>query len=466
MLRRLSVRARIVIGSTSVAVALIAVACVAVYAQVSAMVVAREKAVLHGIAEVYRGVIEEDPTEPFERPGVDQHVAIIAPDGALRMNTLPRSLADRTGELTFPGPALREVERGDGYYVYRDVVSTADGPWTVLVARDRAIAAAVVSEVVGLLWIVLIGSALLFAAGSWTVATVALRPVERLRRSAERLALSPAQAEAERLPVRGSGDEIDTLAGTLNHLIAAVHASARREQQMIADASHELRNPLAVLHAQLELIDGSDADADDALLRAARATLNRLIRLAQSILVLSRIEAEPETASTTLRDLQGAVAERVDHVRWQLADSSSPLRGDVTLAVHIDDPNARAAITAEQFDRVVDNLIDNALHSRPAGRVHVQVLLRSSSHELVVLVADDGPGFDATIIDRAFERFSRGQTSPYAGGGLGLAIVSRIAERGGGSTSLRSDSEGAEVGIRLPLTPGDDAGRSPNTHQR
>jgi signal transduction histidine kinase len=466
MLRRLSVRARIVIGSTSVAVALIAVACVAVYAQVSAMAVAREKAVLHGIAEVYRGVIEQDPTEPFERPGVDQHVAIIAPAGTLRMNTLPRSLAGRTDELTSPGPALREVGRGGGYYVYRDVVSTPDGPWTVLVARDRDIAAAVVSEVVGLLWTVLIGNAVLFATGSWIVATIALRPVERLRRSAERLALSPRQADAERLPVRGSHDEIDTLAGTLNRLIAAVHAAARREQQMIADASHELRNPLTVLRAQLELIDGSDAGADDELLRAARATLNRLILLAQSILELSRIEADPETARTPVHDLRAAVAERVDHVRRQLAEPSTPLRGEVTLAMHIDDPDARAAITAEQLDRVVDNLIDNALHSRPGGPVHVHVLLRASSQELTLLVSDDGPGVDETVIDRAFERVSRGEASRYAGGGLGLAIVSRIAERGGGSTSLRSDLDGAEVGIRLPLTPGGVAGRSPNTHQR
>lgn len=466
MRRRPSIRARIVLGSTAVAALLIALACVAVYAQVSTMIVNREKAVLHGIAEVYRGVIREDPTEPFESPGIDQHVAIIDPRGLLRMNTMPRSLRRHLAELTEPGPALRSVDRGDGYYVYADVIRTSDGPWTVLVARDRNIATGVISDVAGLLWILLIGSAALFAVGSWAVASTALRPVDRLRRSAEHLALRPRRADVGLLPVSGSRDEIDTLAGTLNRLIEAVHASARREQQMIADASHELRNPLAVLQAQLELVDGSDRDADDALLREARTTLDRLIRLAQSMLELSRIDAESETPDTALHVLGAAVAERVDRVRWRLAEPSSLLRGEIELTVRIEHPQARVAVSAEQLDRVVDNLIDNALHSRLDGPVRVDVRLSDSAQELTLLVSDDGPGFDPTVVDRAFERFSRGEGSHYGGGGLGLAIVARIAERGGGSTSLSSDSGGASVGVRLPIITADDAARSPNTHQR
>jgi hypothetical protein len=92
MKRRLSIRARIVLGSTAVVVVVVIAACLAVYTQISAIAVAREKAVLHGIAEVYRGIILEDPSEPFEKPGVDQHVAIIAPDGIAKMNTLPHAL--------------------------------------------------------------------------------------------------------------------------------------------------------------------------------------------------------------------------------------------------------------------------------------------------------------------------------------------------------------------------------------
>ena len=76
MRRRLSIRARIIIGSTAVVVLLVLAACIAVYAQISSIAVSREKAVLHNIAEVYRGIIVEDPSEPFEKPGIDQHVAV------------------------------------------------------------------------------------------------------------------------------------------------------------------------------------------------------------------------------------------------------------------------------------------------------------------------------------------------------------------------------------------------------
>ena len=471
MRRRLSIRARIIIGSTAVVVLLVVAACIAVYAQISSIAVSREKAVLHNIAEVYRGIILEDPSGPFEKPGVDQHVAIVAPDGTTRMNTLPKALQTRIGELTLPGPMLREVHYVETYYVYVDAVETPQGTWTVLVTRDSDIAAGIVSGVVALLWILVIGSALIFAAGAWVIATAALRPVERLRRSAERLALR--RSEKELLPVGSAGDEIDSLARTLNQLIEDVRAASAREQQMVADASHELRNPLAVLRAQLELVDGSDPDADRTLLAESRTTLNRLIRLAQSMLELSRIEAGSASGDSTLRELADEITERVDDVRWRLAEPASDLRGSVDLDLDVSAPEAHARLGRADAARVVDNLIDNALRASKGDPVHVVVTLRQNATDIELIVADDGPGFDPSVTDRAFERFTRSDSSAYAGGGLGLAIVARVAELAGGSATISSDRmAGAEVGIRIPLISdspdgsGDGVRRSPNTHQR
>jgi signal transduction histidine kinase len=468
MRRRLSIRARIILGSTGVVVVVVIAACLAVYMQISSIAVSREKAVLHGIAEVYRGIIVQDPTEPLDKPGVDQHVAVIAPDGIVKMNTLPGALHDRIAELTEPGPTLREIHDGDTYYVYVDPVQTPSGTWTILVTRDSDIAAGIVSRVVGLLWMLLIGGAVLFAAGAWFVSTAALRPVENLRRSAERLAQR--QSEKEYLPVGGTGDEIDSLARTLNQLIESTRAAGAREQQMVADASHELRNPLAVLRAQLELVDGTDPDADRVLLAEARTTLNRLIRLAQTMLELSRVEAGTADAETPLHVLADEVTERIDHVRWRLADPASDLQGTVDLEVRIDRAHSQdtARIDPADIARVIDNLVDNALRASAGAPVTVEVVLRRIDGFLELIVSDDGPGFDPHITDRAFERFTRGSGSDYAGGGLGLAIVARIAALAGGSATISSDrATGSEVGISVPVSPpAAEDRRSPNTHQR
>jgi signal transduction histidine kinase len=445
-------------------IVLVIAACVAVYVQISAIAVSREKAVLHGIAEVYRGIIAEDPSEPFERPGIDQHVAIIAPDGAVRMNTLPRSLHDRLDEIAAPGPALRELTYGgETYFVYVEPIETSSGDWTVLVTRDSDIATGIVSRVVVLLWILVLGSAVLFAVGAWAIATAALRPVERLRLSAERLAAQP--RDVALLPLGRAGDEIDSLARTLNGLIERMRASGAREQQMIADASHELRNPLTVLRAQLELVDGTDPDADRTLLDDARATLNRLIRVAQSMLELSRIEAGGPGEETTLRDLVDELTERIDQVRWRSAEPSSGVRGDVELSIGPFAKDATARLSVADFARVVDNLLDNALHAAH-GPARIRVTFRIQDGEAQLLVSDDGPGFDARIAERAFERFVRGDGAAHPGGGLGLAIVARIAERAGGSAAIvPSTASGAEVLVRVPIARAPDPG-SANTHQR
>lgn len=467
MNRRLSLRARITIGSTLVAVLLLAAASAVVYVQLTGIVAEKEKAVLHGITEVYRGVIQEDPAENFEKPGANQHVAIVDPEGRSHMNTLPPGLSSRVTEIIAEGPRLHSVSTGhETFYVYVAPVETAAGTWYVIATRDTDLADDVLADIVRLLLIVLLTGAAVFAAGSWFVAGAALRPVERLRASADSLAVS---RRGELLPVSTSRDELADLAGTLNGLLERMRASSDRERQMVSDASHELRNPLAVLQAQLELVDGTDAAADAAALADAKTSLARLTRIADSLLQLSRIESATESGTSSVEDLVNALIDSVDRIRLRVAEETPepPLDLDFRIDVGEADDDL-IAIGADDFGRVVDNLIENSLSAAAGRATRVIVALGRTGDGVVLSVSDRSGGFDPAVTDHAFERFVRGGESRYPGSGLGLAIVSRLAEKARGTARIEShQGVGANVVVTFARSEAASApGRSANTHQR
>lgn len=463
----MSLRARITTASTIAAVLLLAAASAIVYVQLTVIITEKERAVLHGITEVYRGVIEEDPNENFEQPGVKQHVAIVAPDGTTRMNTLPNGLAARVDEIILQGPRLHSIRSEDAsYYVYVDPVETAEGTWYVVATRDTDIADDVLTDVVRLMLLVLGAGAVVFAVGSWFVTGAALRPVERMRRSAESLAVA---RHGELLPVGTERDELSDLAATLNGLLERTRAANDRERRMVSDASHELRTPLAVLTAQLGLIDGADAAADAITVREARETLRRLTRIAESLLQLSRIAAVEGTGEATVADLATAVTDAVDRLRLGTGGEGPQTQADIDFQLHIADDTAVADITGDDFSRIVDNLVGNAIGAAGGSTVRVLVVLTTTATAARLDVRDDAGGFDPAIADHAFERFVRGPSATYAGSGLGLAIVAALAERSGGAATIETrHGLGATVTVTLPLSPGCavPSERSENTHQR
>lgn len=435
MRRRLSLRARVTIGSTVAAVLVLAIASAIVFAQLTGIVEQKEKAVLHGITEVYRGVIQDNPDARFEKPGANQHVAIVAPDGVERMNTLPEGVADRVAEFIADGPRLHSVSTPqEGFYVYVDPVETADGTWYVLATRDADIADDVLSEVILLLTGILLVGALVFALGSWFVTGAALRPVERMRRSAESLAVS---RRGELLPVGASRDELADLARTLNDLLERMRAASDRERQMVSDASHELRNPLAVLQAQLQLVDGIDADADAVVLDDARATLTRLTRTADALLQLSRIDSVDGTGSATVSQLSSTLTDSIDRLRLRSTELGPEHELDLDFHVVVDAESAVVPISVDDFGRIVENLVDNSIGAAD-GPVSVTVTLTQSPAAIELSVSDDAGGFDPDVAQRAFERFVRGSAPTYPGSGLGLAIVARLAQKAGGNARVEN----------------------------
>jgi signal transduction histidine kinase len=295
---------------------------------------------------------------------------------------------------------------------------------------------------------------LLASVAGYGAAAGALRPMERMRRDATTIRTV---RSGLRLEVPPAGDEVARLAGTLNEMLERLDDASRRERAFVDDASHEMRTPLALVKGELELAMRAGAGVED--LRAAVASAaeenDRLVRLAEDLLVLARVDDRPAMASTAIH-----VAELVDLVRAAIhapgQDDAGPAPPDVRLADGAEDAVVHG--DEDQLLRVLTNLVRNA---GDAGATGVVVDVRTGDDAVALHVLDDGPGFPEGFLPRAFERFARADDARRRGGtGLGLAIVRSIAEAHGGAAGAGNRPEGgADVWIRLP-----DPARSSGSH--
>jgi signal transduction histidine kinase len=272
---------------------------------------------------------------------------------------------------------------------------------------------------------------LLASLAGYALAGAALRPIEAMRRRAA--AVSTASLD-ERVPVPETNDEVSRLGETLNAMLARIESGVARERRFAADASHQLRTPLALLEAELELAlaRGRSPDELREALRSAAESTERLSRLVADLLLLARAEegrVPLKAEAVDVADLLQQVAKRFD-----AEVEAEPL-----------------VVTADglRLDQALTNMADNA--RRHGGRrVTLVAQARNGTVELHVL--DDGAGFPEEFLGRAFERFSRADPSAPDGSGLGLAIVETIATAHGGAAHAANRPEGgADVWLALPL---------------
>ncbi len=293
---------------------------------------------------------------------------------------------------------------------------------------------------------------LLASLAGYALAGAALRPVEQMRRQAE--AIQAADSGA-RLALPPADDEIHRLGVTLNDLLDRLGAAVRVERTFVADASHELRTPLAILKAELEFAlrpARTGAERTEALQAAADET-DRLVRLAEDLLVIARAQDRALTLRREPLDL-GAVAQTVASRHGREAQQ----RG-VKLVVAPPDGPALVDGDRLRLEQALGNLVDNAI-AHAASTVTVSIAVHGG--EVTVGVADDGDGFPAAFLPHAFERFTRADKARSGGGsGLGLSIVETIAAAHGGQAAAANDpAGGARVSVSLPGIPegGGDAG--------
>ena len=288
--------------------------------------------------------------------------------------------------------------------------------------------------------------------GAWVLAGAALRPVERMRRQVADITDQDRDAQ---LAVPGTRDEVARLAVTMNGLLTRLQRALERERGFVADAGHELRTPLAILRAELELAarPGRSRDELAAAVASAGQETDRLARLAEDLLLLARADQGQQFLRRESVDLDDMLAAAARHARARGAptDVQVRLEGTPGLVVFADEDKLR---------RAVDNLLDNAVRHSPVGGTVTLRSRREAQHDssrIVVQVDDAGHGFPAEFLPVAFERFRRAddaRTRGDGGSGLGLAIVHSIAVAHGGKAEAANLTQGgATVRLELPEVP-------------
>ncbi|MFE9682902.1 ATP-binding protein [Streptomyces sp. NPDC002701] len=269
--------------------------------------------------------------------------------------------------------------------------------------------------------------------------------------------------------VRGADrrDELGDLAQTINRMADDLEAQERQRKELVANVSHELRTPIAGLRAVLEnVVDGVSA-ADPETMRTALKQTERLGRLVETLLDLSRLD----NGVVPLRKrrfevwpyLSGVLKEAnmVASARAGIASGSgSHTRTDVHLHLDVSPPELTAHVDPERIHQVVANLIDNAVkHSPPHGRVTVRARRGDGPESLNLEVLDEGPGIPRSEWHRVFERFNRGGVvAPHGPGsdggtGLGLAIARWAVDLHGGRIGVAESERGCRIQVTLPGVP-------------
>ncbi|MFE6696708.1 sensor histidine kinase [Streptomyces sp. NPDC057718] len=271
---------------------------------------------------------------------------------------------------------------------------------------------------------------------TWLVTRRALRPVEGIRR--EMAAITASEDLARRVPEPDSRDEIAALARTTNETLTVLEASVERQRRFVADASHELRSPIASLRTQLEVAEAHPELLD---LPGAVADTVRLQVLAADLLLLARLDAGEKPGGGTV-ELGALVREEV-----------SQRTGDrIAVAVEVPEGGAYEVNGSRgQLSRVIGNLLDNAQRHADA---RVAVSVAADGRGVRVEVRDDGDGVPEDERERIFERFVRlddARSRDDGGAGLGLAIARDVAARHGGTLTVhRADEGGAAFRLWLP----------------
>lgn len=278
---------------------------------------------------------------------------------------------------------------------------------------------------------------LLVVAGvSWLVTGWALRPVDAIREEVDKLS---DQHLDLRVPVPAHQDEVHRLALTMNRMLERLQAATDRQRAFIADASHELRSPLASLRTQLEVAAAHPEAFDTAeLVRDTLADALRLEELSTDLLQLAKLDAGA-TLGVELVNVGTVLSELVGKRRLT----------EVSVRLEIDE-NAAVNISRSAFEQVVTNLLDNALRHAES-----EVLLRVEVADTAVnvTVLDDGAGVPVSDRERVFERFVRLDSSrsrDEGGTGLGLAIARELARAAGGDVSVVDSMKGAAFRLTLP----------------
>ena len=272
-----------------------------------------------------------------------------------------------------------------------------------------------------------------------------------------RLAMRPWRKVAQEVASRGPQDlrplafkpphgELAALVDNINALLQRVDTSAARERSFIADATHELRTPLAAMRVNVEALQGQASDPrQQELLDGILNSGNRAARLVGQLLQLTRNEVQAEAGERQPQVLDVLLQDRLAALSGLAQASGIELELQASVSLRV--PGQRESLVS-----LIDNLVENAIKYSPRGS-SVTVSLHAERSQAVLHVADQGPGIAPALYERVFDRFFRAPQQGQPGSGLGLSIVASVVRQHGGSIQLHRGNGGIGllVEVRLPL---------------
>jgi heavy metal sensor kinase len=282
-------------------------------------------------------------------------------------------------------------------------------------------------------------------AGGYLLVHRALRTVEEITRSAERITSSNL---SDRLPVTSTGDEMERLSTALNLMITRLDEAFQYSRRFVADASHELRTPLTIIKGELEEIaqhQGLSKDIRERL-GSVLEEVQRLARIVEGLFALSRLDAGEAHRECVRFDLGQLAASTVAQMSLLAEDKGITLECAESAAVNVEGDRAR-------LKQIVVNLLDNSIKYTPAGGA-ITLRVATQADEALLEVSDTGIGIPPDALPHVFERFFRvdkARSRELGGAGLGLSIVKSICTAHGGRVDVESTvGVGSRVRVFFP----------------
>jgi signal transduction histidine kinase len=290
----------------------------------------------------------------------------------------------------------------------------------------------------------LIALALGTALSLWT-AGEALRPLQRMATDAEEVQHSE---PGKRIAYDGPADELGSLADSLNAMLDRLEAGAAEQRRFIADASHELRTPVAIIRGNVELLrsHGVPETCEESLAMIDDESA-RMARLLDDLLALARLQGPQQRAFQALH---------VPTLAEELAARARTIAGARTVSATCAQDDLWVLGDPDLLEQSLLNVVRNAAaHTEESG--HIAIECAGDAHRVRIHITDDGPGIPAEELPRIFDRFYRAQSAgrdaDSGGAGLGLAIARGLVELHGGSiTAGNVEPRGARFTVELPRT--------------
>lgn len=333
-------------------------------------------------------------------------------------------------------------------YLQQNMPSPSGGQQTVG-AFMRQLQDQVLSELLRALlpttfWALAIATAVSVVVGWWMAGRM-LRPMQEISTVARRLSASTLH---ERIALKDPKDELRELADTFDAMLVRLEAAFVAQREFVSNASHELRTPLAIMRTELDVtLADPETDADD--LRRMAETIRAAIARSEDVIDKLLVLAESDDLAERERvDIAGVVEDAARQHTRSVAEKGIDLVIDAR----------PSAVSGDQalLERLVDNLIDNAVRYAPSGSV-VRVRVDADDGKVTLRVANAGEVISPEEVPRLFERFYRrgmSRSRRTGGSGLGLAIVAAVAEVHGGVVSAEAPPEGGLiVTVALPHSP-------------